>query len=559
MKKHRVGILLKDLVCSKYIHNTIQALKSENNIEIMLILDEIADRKSGRLSKIFHEMRMNGAFNSMSSLTFSLLQTMEGRLIYYLSNSARKHFEKIRVKPDEFIKRINVKSFVSEDGIETCCSDEDLKSLEQLDLDIIVNGNGNTVYCGKILGAARLGVISLQLGDNRWNCGLPPAFWEVYKRSASTGFTIQILNEDQHEGAVLYRGEVMTKRTYTENLVHLCRESNPFLALVVKGLLNHDKSIKAEEKRPVAGRIRKPPNVWQTVNYILKSFMLHANLFIERKLLRKNDRWGVAYSRKFWTDIKLSEGKRIPNPKYRFLADPFVIKKDGRFHIFVEDYDCRRSLGAISCIVVNPDDSYEIVENVLVEPFHLSFPFVFEESGEIFMLPETYEGNGIRLYRCIEFPNKWELDTELIKDVSATDTMLIKRQSKWFMLTNINQFFFPDHVSQLHVFWSDTLRSSDWKPLSSLPIVNSSRIGRNAGLLSGKNGDRFRVRQRQAFNQYGAGFSIAKITHLDLDGYSEETFAEIEPVFFDNLRGTHHMHGVEDFTVYDFVTAERYS
>jgi hypothetical protein len=267
----------------------------------------------------------------------------------------------------------------------------------------------------------------------------------------------------------------------------------------------------------------------------------------------------VAYSRKFWTDIKLSEGKRIPNPKYRFLADPFVIMKDGRFHIFVEDYDCRRSLGAISCIVVNPDDSYEIVENVLVEPFHLSFPFVFEESGEIFMLPETYEGNGIRLYRCIEFPNKWELDTELIKDVSATDTMLIKRQSKWFMLTNINQFFFPDHVSQLHVFWSDTLRSSDWKPLSSLPIVNSSRIGRNAGLLSGKNGDRFRVRQRQAFNQYGAGFSIAKITHLDLDGYSEETFAEIEPVFFDNLRGTHHMHGADDFTVYDFVTAERYS
>ena len=123
----------------------------------------------------------------------------------------------------------------------------------------------------------------------------------------------------------------------------------------------------------------------------------------------------------------------------------------------------------------------------------------------------------------------------------------------------MNQFHSEDHLSQLHVFWSDKLRSSDWKSLSPLPVVNSSRIGRNAGLLSGKNGDWFRVRQRQAFNQYGAGFSIAKITHLDLDGYSEETFAEIEPVFFDNLRGTHHMHGVDDFTVYDFVTVERYS
>jgi hypothetical protein len=137
--------------------------------------------------------------------------------------------------------------------------------------------------------------------------------------------------------------------------------------------------------------------------------------------------------------------------------------------------------------------------------------------------------------------------------------MLIKRHGKWFMLTNMNQFHSEDHLSQLHVFWSDKLRSSEWKSLSPLPVVNSSRIGRNAGLLSGKNGDWFRVRQRQAFNQYGAGFSIAKITHLDLDGYSEETFAEIEPVFFDNLRGTHHMHGVDDFTVYDFATAERYS
>jgi hypothetical protein len=559
MKKYRVGVTLKDLVCSKYIHDTVQALKSENNIEIIIILDEIADRKSGWLSKIFHELRMNGALNSMSSLTFSLVQTIEGGLIYYLSNSARKHFEQKKVEPGEFIKCIKVKSFVSEDGIETCCNHEDLKALEQLDLDIIVNGKANTVYCGKILGVARLGVISLLLGDNRWNSGQPPAFWEVYKRSSSTGFTVQIFNEDQHEGAVLYRGEVITKRTYTENLVHVSRESNPFLALIVKKLLNHDKSIKAEVNQSVSRIFHKYPNVWQTANYILKSIVLYAHMFIEKKILQKDQRWGVAYSRKFWTDVELSEGKRIPNPKYRFLADPFVIKKNGKHHIFVEDYDCRRGLGAISCVVVNPDDSYEIIQNILVEPFHLSFPFIFEESGEIFMLPETYEGKGIRLYRCVEFPNKWELDTELLRGVSAADTMLIKRHDKWFMLTNMNQFLFYDHMSQLHVFWSDKLRSSDWKPLSPLPVVNSSKIGRNAGLLCGKNGDWFRVRQRQAFNQYGAGFSIAKITHLDLDGYSEETFAEIEPVFFDNLRGTHHMHGGDDFTVYDFVTAERYS
>ena len=186
MKRYLVGITLKDLVCSKYIHDTIQVLKNESNIEIILILDEIIDRKSGRLSKIFRELRQNGVLNSINSLTFSLLQTIEGRLVSWISSSARRHFEQTKVEPGEFIKCIKVRSFVSEDGIETCCNHEDLKALEQLDLDIIVNGKANTVYCGKILGVARLGVISLLLGDNRWNSGQPPAFWEVYKRSSST-------------------------------------------------------------------------------------------------------------------------------------------------------------------------------------------------------------------------------------------------------------------------------------------------------------------------------------------------------------------------------------
>src|SRR5437762_11394815 len=44
MKKHRVGIILNDLVCSRYIHDTVQVLKSENDIELILILEELRGR-----------------------------------------------------------------------------------------------------------------------------------------------------------------------------------------------------------------------------------------------------------------------------------------------------------------------------------------------------------------------------------------------------------------------------------------------------------------------------------------------------------------------------------
>jgi hypothetical protein len=556
MKKHRVGIILNDLMCSRYIHDTVQVLKSENDIELILILEEIRGRS---WSKPGNEFWQGSVLDLLNYLTFMALQMAERRLIGFLDNSVREDFKRTKIGPGSFTDCIKIKPTWLENRAVSCYEDEDLKSLEQLELDIIVNGKENAVYCGKFLSSSRLGVISLQLGDNNGNGGIPPAFWEVYERAPSTGFMIQISNESDHGGRILYRGETTTERTHVENLAHLYREGSPFLAFIVKKLLNDVESIKPEEKRPVAGIMHKYPNVWQTANYIFKSVMLHANLFVEKKILQKHQRWGIAYSRKFWTEVALSEGKRIPNPRYRFLADPFVIKKNGKHYIFVEDYDFRIGRGAVSCIVVSPDDTWEFIENVLVEPFHLSFPFVFEESGEIFMLPETHNANDIRLYRCVEFPNRWELDTQLLAGVSAADTMLIKRHDKWFMLTNMNQFFSDDHWSQLHVFWSDDLRSSDWKPLSLLPIVNSPRIGRNAGLMAGKNGDWFRVRQRQAFDQYGAGFSIAKITYLDVDGYSEESFAEIEPLFFNRLKGTHHMHGVKDFTVYDFARAERYS
>ena len=559
MTRHRAGIILNDLVCPTYIHDTIQVLGDEDNIELILILEVASGRKPGHLPKLVKIFRQTGALGVVNSLAFALLQTIEGKLIYFSGRSVRKHFAKLKLDLGDFGSCIEVEALPSGDGSVLRYKNEDLKSLGRLNLDVIVNGNENTVYCRKISGSSRLGLISLRLGGNRRGDGMPPAFREVYERAPSTEFTIQIFSEDRDEGTVLYRGEVATKRTYTANLVHLHRESGPFLAFIVNRLLNRDTSIKSEEKRPAAGIIHKPPNVWRTAHYVLKCFMLYATLFIERKILQKDQRWGVAYSRKFWSDVALSGGKRIANPKHRFLADPFVFKKDGKHHVFVEDYDFRRGLGAISCVVVGPDDSHEIIDNILVEPFHLSFPFIFEECGEIFMLPETHQSNSIRLYRCVEFPRKWEFDTELLRGVSAADTMLIKRRGKWFMLTNMSQFASGDHLSQLHVFWSAKLRSSDWKPLSPLPIVHSSRIGRNAGLLSGKNGEWFRVRQRQAFNQYGAGFSIAKITQLDLEGYSEESIAEIEPVFFDDLKGTHHMHGVEDFTVYDFVKAERYS
>ena len=497
MKKFKVGILMNGPGCSAYLYDTIKSLAAEPAIDLVLIQEGAAGETSGLLAKLRRKLRQAGLMRFTSMAVFALYREIEARVFSVLYKGIRDHFARKSVDPDKFASRIDATPEFSRSGLVCRYSPSDLGKIAEAGLDIIVRGNTGAIYRGDVLSVARLGIISFHHGDNRWNRGLPPGFWEVYLRKPVTGFVIQILSEELDGGTVLFRGEVVTKRTHTENVANLYRESNPFLAYVVKLLLTGDPSVRPEEKHSFTGRIYKYPEIWQTANYALRTAALLAKLFIQKRLLYQDTRWSVAYLRKHWSEASLATGKIIANPPKRFLADPFVFEREGRHYIFVEDYDDRRGLGGVSCIVVEPDDSHRIVENVLLEPFHLSFPLVFEEAGEIFMLPETSESGAIRLYRCEEFPHKWTLDMELIKGVSAADTMLIKQQDKWFMLTNINQFGSEDHLSQLHVLWSDQLRSTDWKRISSLPVINSALDGRNAGILKGRDGATYRVRQRQ--------------------------------------------------------------
>ena len=90
------------------------------------------------------------------------------------------------------------------------------------------------------------------------------------------------------------------------------------------------------------------------------------------------------------------------------------------------------------------------------------------------MCPETSEMKDIRLYRCLDFPLKWELEKTLIKDVSAVDSNIFEFNEKWWMLTNIDSSNSGEHCSELHLFYSSDLRAN-WKPHPLNPIIFDSK------------------------------------------------------------------------------------
>jgi hypothetical protein len=280
------------------------------------------------------------------------------------------------------------------------------------------------------------------------------------------------------------------------------------------------------------------------------AFILGSKIFL--KLQGKGYRWGVAYQfSKRWNDATLWRSQKIPNPKNRFLADPFVIKHKGAHFCFVEDFDYTSNKGSISAYKITPT-SCEAIGVVLEEDFHLSFPFIFKYENEIFMCPETHDKKEIRVYKCIDFPTKWEFHKTLMKDVSAADTIIFKHDNRWWLLMNIDQSCVADHDCQLHIFSADNPLSEEWVAHENNPVIFDPLVARNGGLILSDN-EIYRVFQRQGFDMYGEACGIAKIIRLSPTEYVEEICSTIEPKFFDNIKGTHTYNFDSDLIVLDYL------
>src|SRR6185312_49960 len=190
------------------------------------------------------------------------------------------------------------------------------------------------------------------------------------------------------------------------------------------------------------------------------------------------------------------------------------------------------------------------------ENFHLSFPYIFEYEGTLYMCPETSGAGDIRVYKCLEFPLRWTLEKIIMKDVSAVDTMLFEKGGKWWMLTNIDPAGLGDFQLELCVFSADSPLDDAWTPHPQNPVLVDATRARNGGLLREGEG-LFRVAQRQGFDFYGKSTSVNEIVRIDDGNYIETLVAEVSPAFEPGAVGTHHLHSDGSITVLDFARLGR--
>jgi hypothetical protein len=549
MKKLKVGLVLDEDDQTHLINDLIQrSFKSENYSIDFLIVQKIKNHGKPNYKKY---KNFNLIIRLINSLFFNLIVKFEKKLLLKNKNFLNQ-FNKYKIESFN-IPILEVVPLISKSGFIYKYSNEDILKIKKLELDLLIRG-GSGILRGEILNICKFGILSLHHGNNDINRGGPPAFWEVYHRIPDTGFIIQKLCDELDGGEVFVKGAIPTSTSFLLNLVKIQIIANIYFDKLLNSIGIEKDLPKAYPKKPYSYDLYKLPSIKVQCLYLLKTFYYKIHNIILSKIGYKLN-WAIAYSfNDHWDNLEFRKFKKIKNPPNRFYADPFVICENSLNICFVEDYNYSEAKAKISAIQISTN-GYVDLGTVIEEPFHISYPFIFRNGGDLFMCPETHQIGEIRLYKCIEFPLRWVFYKTIMKDVSASDTNIFYLNNKWWMLTNIDTGNLGDHCSELHLFFSDNF-DNNWTSHPLNPIIFSPLKARNGGLLI-KNNEFFRVFQVQGFDNYGESMSVAKIVEISEYNYKEEVIFDITPAFFKNLKGAHTFSNYANLNTIDYSKIEK--
>lgn len=239
---------------------------------------------------------------------------------------------------------------------------------------------------------------------------------------------------------------------------------------------------------------------------------------------------------------------RIMPPRDRIWADPFVLQKDGRAFVFFEELTFAANKGVISMLEITPDGRWTAPVRVLERDYHLSYPFLVEHKGRLYMIPETAQNGTVEAYRCVEFPHKWERHATLLEGVRLVDATLYRGPDRWWMFANAAspEWSFND---ELHLFHAEDL-FGNWRPHERNPVKSDVRCARPAGNLYWRNGALYRPAQI-CTPRYGAGLSLNRVLRLTPHEYAERQVERVLPPPASGLLGIHTLNRCGDITVAD--------
>ncbi|MBA5808213.1 hypothetical protein F9883_10015 [Morganella morganii] len=231
--------------------------------------------------------------------------------------------------------------------------------------------------------------------------------------------------------------------------------------------------------------------------------------------------WILAFKEKNtnkWSKIKFDNNE--------LMADPFIYYYNSKYYILYEALNYDTDKGYISIGTLDIQNKEIIDKHIIIEEnYHLSYPFILKIDDELYIIPESSYNNTIDLYKCIEFPYKWEKTRTLIDNISAVDTNLINKNGMWYLLTSEKRMgvSFGDELS---LYVTDDPLSGIFLPIIGNPVVHDISKSRNAGEIL----NNIRVSQ-DCSKRYGYRVNFMEINELSENNYSERYIKSLKLPF----------------------------
>lgn len=225
----------------------------------------------------------------------------------------------------------------------------------------------------------------------------------------------------------------------------------------------------------------------------------------------------------------------LPQPTpFSFIADPFVVERDGVRALLVEQFEYGRNRGVIDALVLDDNDVVVGSTRALDLPSHLSFPHPVEIDGELYMVPETCAANEAALYRCERFPGVWRRE-QTVFPFDAIDTTLFEHEERWWAFCTR---WSRGSTLALYALHSASARGP-WTEHPLNPIVVDVASARPAGRPFVVDGVLYRSGQ-DCSRTYGGGVAIARVDELSPTAYRETIVRRLDGRDFDRYNAGLH-------------------
>lgn len=256
--------------------------------------------------------------------------------------------------------------------------------------------------------------------------------------------------------------------------------------------------------------------------------------------------WNIAFRETEENNfVFLSKNKKfrsLKESKRYWYADPFLFEYKGETWLFTEAFDNKTEKGLIACSKYE-NGTFSSPKIVLEEDFHLSYPFVYEEDGEVFMLPETSADGCIQIYKAIDFPEKWMKHKVLVRVENAVDTIVYDKKLITSVVTDNSEKRVDIDIYDMN---GELVMKS---------LHKESQQARGAGRIVTAEGKTIRPAQDCTGGVYGAGLVFYQFEEKG-ENFAETQMYTLSPKEFSignqNAEGVHTYAKIKNLEVLDF-------